>query len=56
MLQDSLSRVKSQMDVQFLSNRVTPGHPDFVWDKQETFSEGDEDCDWDDESESEGDS
>jgi hypothetical protein len=48
--QDALSKVKSIMDVKFDSNRVTPDHPDFVWDKAVEFEGADEDCDWDEES------
>ena len=38
------------MDTKFDRNRLKPGDPDFVWDKQVDFqSEGEEDCEWDEE-------
>lgn len=39
------------MDVKFDSNRITPDHPDFVWDKEVSFEGADEDCDWDEDEE-----
>jgi hypothetical protein len=50
LLQDALSKAKSKMDVKFDSNRITPGHPDYVWDKEVEFHGAEENCDWDEES------
>mmetsp|Transcript_14938 Transcript_14938/g.22478 ORF Transcript_14938/g.22478 Transcript_14938/m.22478 type:complete len:146 (+) Transcript_14938:53-490(+) len=47
---EKLMKAKAQMDVNFEKHRILPGDPGYVWDKQVEFEEGDEDCDWDEDS------
>lgn len=41
------------MDVKFDSNRIGPGDPGYVWNKEVEFEGAEEACDWDEDDEEE---
>ena len=50
---ESLNRVKADMQKDFNKNALRPGEEGFVYDKQIDFGSGDEDASWDEEEEEE---
>jgi hypothetical protein len=49
-MQEELALAKAKMSVKFEQNRLKPGDPGYVWDKQVEFA-ADEQCEWDEDEE-----
>jgi len=53
--EDVLRRKKAGMEDEWRRVAVLPGHPEYVWDKQEEFGEAKDPSGWDDDEEDEDD-